>query len=157
MPAVRIAWSSLLNLTELDFIPEAPKVLKLSDEMIQSLSWLTATTGHDRRLLRCTKDGALLIADAWSNMVVVENDELYPGASSPDTFTATKVNKGVLIASSTQLILAECYKTDDSDYDRVYIPPGWLYFCPVRIYRIIVSTVPYDTGTASYVGITAFN
>ncbi|GAH68722.1 unnamed protein product, partial [marine sediment metagenome] len=39
----------------------------------------------------------------------------------------------------------------------IYIPPNWLYFYPHKIHKVIVATVPYTGGTASYVGITAFN
>ena len=157
MPATRIKWSSLLHLTELEFIPEPPKVLSVSDELLQTLSWLTACTGHDRRLLRCTEQGALLVADPWALLAEVETDELYPDDGTPDTYTATKANKGVLVASSTQLIKLTSTKVSGGDTEDIYIPPNYLYWYPHTIYRIVATVVPASGGTASYVGITAFN
>ena len=157
MAAYKIKWSSLLHLTELEFIPEAPKQLTVSDELIQSLSWLTAATKHDRKLLRCDENGALLIADAWSLLNSVETDELYPQASTPDTYTAVKANKGVLITTSTQIIMVDFYQVIDTDYERVYLPANCLYWYPHKTAKVIIATVPYATGTESYVGVTAYN
>ncbi|GAI19746.1 unnamed protein product, partial [marine sediment metagenome] len=77
MNAIKIKWSSLLNLTELEFVPAPPKVLEVSAELVQAIAWLTAATGHDRKLLRCTENGALLVADPWSLLSVVETCEMY--------------------------------------------------------------------------------
>lgn len=157
MPPIRLKWSSLLHLTELEFIPEAPKVLQISDELLQTLSWLTGATGHDRKLLRCNELGALLTGNAWDNLESVETDELYPESASPKTYTATVDNKGVLVATSNQIVMIDFYREDNTVYDRMYLPPNWLYFYSYKVHKIIVATVPYTGGTASYVGITAFN
>ncbi len=157
MSIVQIRWNSLLNLTELEFVPEQPKVLKMSDELIQSISWLTGATGHDRRMLRCTDQGALLVAPGWSNLVSIEIGELYPESASPKTFTATVTNQGVLIATSTQVIKATITRVSGGASEFVYIPPNWLYWYPHRVYTVVAGVVPDPNGTASYVGITAFN
>lgn len=155
--AIKLKWSTLLRLTELEFEPEPPKVLSVSDELVQAISWLTAATRHDRRLLRCTEDGALLTADPWALMGVVENDELNPASASPDTFTATVANKGVLITSSTQIIKVTVTKVSGGDSESLFIPPGWEYWYPHKVYTIVAATVPDPGGTASVVGITAYN
>ena len=157
MAKTRIKWSSLLHLSELEFTPEAPKVLSVSDELLQSLSWLTGATNHDRRLIRCNELGAVLIGNAWDNLTSVETDELHPESDTPDTYTATEVNKGVLIASSTQIIKVDFYQADSAAYDRIYIPPNWLYFYPYKVFKAIAYVVPATGGTASYIGVTAFN
>jgi len=157
MSAYKLKWSSLLHLTELDFIPEAPKVLSVSDELIQSLSWLTGATKHDRKLIRCNELGAVLVGNAWDNLTSVETDELYPESGSAKTYTATLANKGVLIATSTQMVMVDFYQVGDSVYDRFYLPSNCLYFYPYKTVKVIVSTVPFSGGTASYVGITALN
>lgn len=157
MAVVRLRWSTLFKLTELEFVPEPPPVIKVSDELMQTISWLTGATGHDRKLLRCTDQGALLIADGWSNLQSVEADELYPRPNVPDTYTAGVENKGVLVATSTQIIMIDFYQHNTAYYDRVFIPPGWLYWYPHGVFKVIVATVPYSTGSASYVGVTAFN
>lgn len=157
MAAIKLNWSSLLQLTELDFVPEPPKVLKVSDELLQSLSWLTGATRHDRKLLRCNESGVLLVGDAWSLFGEVETDELYPESGSPDSFIATVENKGVLIASSDQLIRVTFIQVAGGDYERVYVSPNTLYWYPHKTYSVTVNTVPDPGGTASYVGVTAFN
>lgn len=155
--AIKLKWSALLHLAELEFEPEPPKVLSVSDELVQAISWLTGATRHDRRLLRCTEDGALLTADAWALMAVVETDELNPTSGSPDTFTATTPNKGVLIASSTQIIKVTVTRVSGGDSEVIYIPADWLYWYPHKVYTIVAAVVPDPGGTASYVGITAYN
>ena len=157
MAAYKLKWSSLLHLTELDFIPEAPKVLSVSDELLQSISWLTGATKHDRKLIRCNELGAVLVGNAWDNLTSVETDELIPASDSPDTYTATKANRGVLIATSTQMVMADFYQVGDSVYERFYLPPYCLYFYPYKIVKVIVATVPFTGGTTSYVGVTALN
>lgn len=157
METTKLKWCSLLHLTELDFIPEAPKVLEVSDELLQTISWLTGATGHDRRLLRCTENGALLVADAWSLFGEVVTDELHPAPSVSDTFSTLIENKGVLIATSTEIIKVEIRRVAGGNIETIYIPPVWMYWYPYRVYSVKASTVPADTGTASYVGITAFN
>ena len=157
MPAIRLKWSNLLRLSELDFIPDAPKILMVSDELLQTISWLTAATKHDRRLLRCDENGALLVTDAWALLTSVETDELYPEPNAPDTYLAVVDNKGVLLATSTEIVLVDFYREDTADYERMYIPPAYHYFYPHKTFKVIIATVPYATGTASYVGVTAFN
>jgi len=157
MPAVQIRWNSLFRLSELEFKPEPPTVLKLSDEMQQSLSWLTGATGHDRRLLRCTEQGALLVGDAWANLVSVETDELYPADGVPDSYTATVVNKGVLVATSTEIVKLSFVRVSGGAAEHIYVSPETLYFYPHTIYSVTATVVPASGGTASYVGITAFN
>lgn len=157
MAVVKIKWSQLLHLTDLEFIPEAPKVLSVSDELLQTISWLTGATGHDRRLLRCTEDGALLVADPWSLLSVVETDELYPQSGTPDTFTATVANKGVVIATGAQLVKFSIVRVSGGATEVIYVAANWTYWYSHKVYSIIAATVPDPTGTASYVGITAYN
>lgn len=154
--AVKIRWSNLLNITDLDFIPGPPDDLILSDEIMQVISWLTAATLHDRRLLRCTQQGALLIANAWDNMGVAENDELHPDNGTPDSFTATKDNKGVLVTGSTQIVKVGFVRVASGATENIYVPPGGEYFYPHKTYSVTTTVVPTSGGTASYVGITAF-
>lgn len=155
--AIKLKWSQLLNLTELEFIPEPPKDLSVSDELLQSISWLTAATLHDRRLLRCTEDGALLVADPWSLLVEVETDELHPVSGNTDVYTAAVANKGVLVSTSTQLVKCTFTRVSGGDTEDIYIPADCLYWYPHKVYSIEIATVPDPAGTASYVGITAFN
>lgn len=157
MPAIKLKWSQLLALTELEFVPEPPKVLQVSDELLQTISWLTGATGHDRRLLRCTEDGALLVAEPWSLLAVVETDELHPADGVPDTFTATVANKGVLIATSTQIVKISIRRVSGGDTEHFYLPPNWLYWYPHKVYDVIATVVPASGGTGSYVGITTLN
>ncbi|KKM71585.1 hypothetical protein LCGC14_1429160 [marine sediment metagenome] len=157
MAAIKLKWSSLLRLTDLEFEPEAPKVLSVSDELIQSLSWLTGATLHDRRLLRCNELGALLVGNAWDNLSEVETDELNPADGVPDSYTATVENKGVLIATSTQIVKIDFVRVSGGDTETVYISPSSLYFYPHTIYSVTATVVPASGGTASYVGITTFN
>ena len=157
MAIYRIKWSELLHLTELEFIPEQPTVLKISDEMIQAISWLTAATRHDRKLLRCNEQGALLTGNAWDNLTEVETDELHPAATVPDTFTATVENKGVLVATSTEIVQIDFVDVAGGDANTIYLPPNYLYFYPRSTYSVTATVVPAATGDASYVGITAYN
>lgn len=157
MAAVKLKWNQLLKLTELEFIPEPPKVLKVSDELLQAISWLTAATGHDRRLLRCNEQGALLVGNAWDLLAVVESDELYPVSGGADTFTATKANKGVLIATDQRIAKLTITRVSGGDTEVVYLPPFCLYWYPHIVYSIVAAVVPDPGGTAMYVGITAYN
>lgn len=157
MPAIQIRWSALFKLTELEFIPAPPTALKVSDEIIQTISWLTAATKHDRKLLRCNEQGALLIGNAWDNLNSVETDELNPTDGVPDTYTASAVHQGVLVSSSTQIILASFLPVSGGVVEDIYISPNTDYFYPHSVYSIVATVVPASGGTASYVGITAFN
>jgi len=153
----RIKWSDLLFITELEFTGDVPKALTVSDEVVQVISFLTAATGHDRKLLRCDENGALLVADAWSNLVSVETDELYPQSTIPDSFVATVPNKGILVATSLQLVAASFVRVAGGAAEVIYISPYYEYWYPHPTYSVTVSVVPATGGTASYVGITAFN
>ncbi|GAI70797.1 unnamed protein product, partial [marine sediment metagenome] len=66
-------------------------------------------------------------------------------------------NKGVLVATSLQLVMVDFYREDNAVYERFYISPYCLYFYPHKVHKVIIATVPYTGGTASYVGITALN
>jgi hypothetical protein len=157
MNSQHIKWSDLLNLTEIEFVGEAPKYFRLTDEIMQCISLLTGATGHDRRMLRCDDNGALLIDNAWSNLIQVETDELYPQSGSPDTYTATKANKGVLIATSTQIIKIDIVRVAGGATETIYLPPNWLYWFPNTVYSVTATVVPAVGGTANYIGITVFN
>ena len=157
MAGIKIQWSSLLHLTELDFMPEEPKVLNVSDELAQCLSWLTGATLHDRKLIRCNDLGAILTGNAWDNLTSVETDELYPESGAPDSFTATVANKGILVASSTQIIKLDFVRISGGASESVYLSPDSLYFYPYPTYSVTANVVPDPDGIASYVGITAFN
>lgn len=156
MPTIQIKWSSLLNITDLEFIPEAPKIIKVSDEILQSISWLTGATLHDRKLLRCDENGALLVNDGWVNFAVAENDELHPDDGTPDVFTATKANKGVLVATSTMIVKLSFVRVSGEAAEHIYVPPETLYWYPHTTYSVTATVIPATGGTASYVGITAF-
>jgi len=157
MPAIKIKWSELLHITDLEFVPDEPKVLTLSDELVQSISWLTGATGHDRKLLRCNEVGAILVGNSWDNLVSVETDELYPESGSADSWTQTVVNKGVLVSTSTQIVKATFVRRSGGAGEVVYIPAETFYFYPHPTYSVTLNVVPDPTGTASYVGITAYN
>jgi len=156
MGIIKLAWNSLMRLSELDFKPLVPTEIRISDEFIQAISWLTGATGHDRKLLRCDENGALLIDNAWSLLSSVETDELAPVSAIPDTFTATVENKGVLIATSTQIVQIGFVRVFGGAAENVYLPPNCLYFFPNPTYQVIATTVPATGGTTSYVGVTAF-
>ncbi len=157
MAAIRIKWSSLLRITELEFSPQPPTVLSLSDELTQSLSWLTAATKHDRKLLRCDENGALLVGEAWSLLNSVEVDELHPDDGNPDTYTNVLAHKGILVATSTQIVKLGFLPVSGGVTENIYVSPARLFWYPYPVYTIIATVVPASGGTASYVGITAFN
>jgi len=154
---VKIKWSNNLNLAELEFIPAPPAVLTVPDEVLQVISWMTAFTGHDRRLLRCDNNGALLTNDPWSGLNEVETAELNPTTGTPALVACTCPNKGVLIATSTQIVKIEFVRISGGASESIYLPPSWLYFFPNPVYSVTATVVPAATGTASYVGLTAYN
>lgn len=156
MAAKRLKWSSLLNLTELEFEPEAPKQLMVSDELSIAISWLTGATNHDRKLIRCDENGALLIADAWSLLTVVYNEELFPDTGTPHTSANLAENKGVLIATSTVIIKLGFQRVAAGPVESIYIPPNTLYWYPHSVFRVSATLVPIGSETGSYVGITTF-
>jgi len=157
MAVYKIKWSNLLNLSELEFLPEAPKQLSITDEVTQSISWLTACTLHDRKLLRCDENGVLLVGYPWNNLIEVQTDELLAQSTVPDTFTATVPNKGVLVASSTQMIKLSFVRFAGGDIEDVYIPANYLYWFGHSTYSVTATTVPATGGATSRVAVTAFN
>lgn len=157
MPAIQIKWSNLLRISELEFIPEAPKLLRFNDEIQQVLSWLTGATGQDRRLLRCDNNGALLIANAWSLLTEVEVAELFPTDGTPYTHTATVGNKGVLVSTSSQLVLITFARVQGGAEESVYVSPNWLYWFPHSVYSVKATVVPASGGTESAIGVTFFS
>lgn len=152
----KLQWSNLFRLTELTFIPDEPKQLTVNDEITMSISWLTAATKHDRKLLRCNEQGALLVAEPWSLLTSVELEALYPAPAASETFTVTKENNGVLIATSTQIVRVGFKRIIDGDYEYVYLPNGALYWFPNPVYQVFADTVPTGFGVASFVGVTTF-
>ncbi len=154
---VKLKWSSLLNLTELDFVPAPPTELRVSDELIQAISWLTGTTGYDRRLLRCDSNGALLVTPAWNNLNVVQTAELYPESASAKVSTSTTANKGVLIASSKEIIKVSIVRVSGGASEVFYVPPNQFYWFAHTVYSVTIAVVPDPNGTASYVGLVYFN
>lgn len=156
MATRQIKWSSLFNLPELDFIPDRPQVLEVSDELLQTISWLTGVTRHDRRLLRCTEQGALLIGNAWDLLESIATDELIPDDSFVDSYTNIPTNQGILVSTGDQIIKASFVRYKDEDAQDVYIPAYTLYFWPYPTYSVSAGTVPFSPSSASYVGITVF-
>ncbi len=157
MPSYKIKWSNLLFLTELDFIPERPAQLTITDEIVQSISWLTGATGHDRKLLRCSDDGILLTDNAWANLIEVETGGLFAVDSLPETFTASVPNKGVLVATSTKTVKVTFVRFSGGDDEVVYLPPSWLYWFGHPVYTVKVEYIAAPGGETSHVGISVFN
>lgn len=157
MGVKRLKWNSLLRYAELEFEPQAPKVLEVTDELVQSLSWLTAATKQDRRLVRCTEQGALLVADAWSGLISVESAELYTGTNGTSSDIPTKVHKGVLFVTSTEVIQLRIQRTVAEVYEYYYVPPASYYWYPHSIYKITLIKFPDVGGTPSYIGVTYYD
>ena len=157
MAVYKIKWNSLLHITDLEFTPDEPKELKITDELVQSISWLTGATRHDRKLLRCSENGALLIDNPWALFTSVETDELYPSSGSPDTYVSSVEHKGILISTSTLIVKITFTRVSGGDTENVYVPPNTLYWFGNPLYSVIATVVPASGGSASYVGITAFN
>lgn len=156
MAVKKLKWNNLLHLTELQFEPEEPKQLAVSDELVMSISWLTGCTKHDRKLIRCDENGALLIADAWSLLTVVYNEELYPDTDTPYTSASLAENKGVLCATSTAIVKLSFQRVSGGALESVYVPPNTLYWYPHGVYRVTATLVPADSADPTYVGITTF-
>jgi len=156
MAVRRLKWSSLLRYAELEFEPDAPQVLEVEDKLVQSLSWLTAATRQDRRLLRCTEQGALLVADAWSGLNSCQSAELYPQSNTPDTVVATTEHLGVLISTSTQLVKISFVRKSGEAAEVYYVPPNSFYWYPHQVYSVTATVVPAVGGTASYVGVVCY-
>jgi len=156
MGVKRIKWNSLLRYAELEFDPEPPKTLEVTDELGQSLSWLTAATRQDRRLLRCTEQGALLVADAWIGLNSCQTAELYPQDGTPDTVVATTEHLGVLISTSTQLVKISFVRKSGEDAEDYYVPPDSYYWYPHSVYSVTATVVPVSGGTATYLGVVCY-
>ncbi len=157
MAGIKINWTGLLNLTELDFEPTPPQLLQLSDEIALSLAILTAATGHDRKLVRCNELGALLTGNVWDNLAVVENDQLFINTGTPDSFTATVANKGVLLATVDVIIQASFVRISGGATEIIYIAANSFYFYPHTTYSVSVDGVPIAGNVTTYVGLSAFN
>ena len=157
MAKFKIKPNILLRQTDLEFEPQEPREFTVTDELLHCLSWLTGCTRHDRKLLRCNEDGALLVDNPWALYNSVETDELYPDDGSPDTYTATVANKGVLVATSTEIVKITFTRVSGGATEDVYVSPDTLYWFGHSVYSVIATVVPASGGTASYVGITAFN
>lgn len=156
MAIVKLQWSNLLKLTELEFQPDFPAQLNISDEVMQVISWLTGTTGFDRRLLRCTQQGALLVAEAWSALHQIAYDVLYPEADNPKTATGIVANSGVLITTSTQIVQCDFARVSGGAVETIHVPPNSFYWYPFCTYSVVATVVPAGSGTSSYVVVTAF-
>ncbi len=152
----QLKWSNLLKLTELEFQPDFPEKLNVSDEVLQVISWLTGTTGFDRRLLRCTQQGALLVAKPWSILTSVAVHETTTVQSTEIQIVMAAANNGVLIASTTQIIKVGFRRVTGGDISWVYIPPASYYWYPFSTYSVSHRPAPYTSGTVSLIGITAF-
>lgn len=153
----KIKWSSLLNLEGIEITPEPPRELNLSSDMLQAISWLTGVTNHDRRLLRCTEDGALLTGEPWSLLSSVDTNESYPQSGTPDVYATSVDNKGVLIATSTEIVKVVVVRIASGATETFYVPPSYLFWFPHPVYSVTVSSVPDPGGSASYVGLTFLN
>lgn len=152
----KLRWQSLLRFSELEFIPAPPSELEVADEIMHTLAWLTGATNHDRRLLRCDLNGALLVGHPWSLLSAIETHELHPADGIPDASPALAYNKGVLVSSSAQIITAGFVRVSGGATETIYIPPGENLFYPYPTYSITATVVPASGGTASYVGVTVF-
>lgn len=153
--SIKIKWTNLFNMPELDFEPAPPRELILSDELNQTLAWLTAATKHDRKLLRCDEQGSLLVTDVWAAMEYLESYRLDPAAGVPSAYVFTIPNKGVLVSTSTQLICMHFVKKSGGSSEDIFIPPYQYYWYPFSTYSATAYVVPAATGTASCVGLVA--
>ena len=156
MSTVKLQWSNLLKLTELEFRPDFPAQLNISDEVLQCISWLTGTTGYDRRLLRCTKQGALLVADAWCGLHEVDVHVMYPETGDPKTADNIVANDGVLLVTSTAIVRFDIARVSGGEVETFHVPPGSYYWYPFSAYSVVATVVPAGSGTASYVVVTAY-
>ena len=157
MTIYQLKWSSLLQITELEFEPEAPKVLKIDDKLLQAISWLTACTRHDRKLLRCDENGALLFTDAWNGFESVEAVEREPEANQPAPYSPTVEHKGILVGTSDLLVKLSFTKTGSSVAEHTFVPAASFYWFPHSCSSVVVTLVPADLADSCIVGLTAYN
>lgn len=155
--AIKIKWSNLFNMAELDFEPAPPRELILSDELSQCLAWLTAATRHDRKMLRCDDNGSILVTDAWGGLNACESFPLLPQSGVTHTATATKPNVGALISTSTQLVKCSFVRKSGGAAEVIYVPPHQYYWYPFSTYSVEVAVVPDPGGSTSYVGVTCYD
>lgn len=156
MGSVKLKWSSLLSIPELDFGDNLPAALTVSDELQLTLAWLTGATQSERKLLRCDNNGALLISDAWNGMNSVQIDELAVSASTDDTFTSTEENRGCLISTGLYLTKAIFYRVSGIISDTIYVPGDSFYWYPHKVATVICETVPHVSGPGNVIGVTTF-
>lgn len=157
MAPIKITWTRLLNLTELEFVPDYPPSLRLSEELAFTLSILSAATRHDRKLLRCDDNGALLVSNPWNGLIAVQTDELYVNAGTPDSFIATVTNKGVLLATPAYVVKANFVRAAGGGAEVIYIAPNSLFWYPSSVYSVTIDDIPVGGGSSFYVGVTTFN
>jgi len=140
---------------ELEYIPDPPTVFVLSDELVMNLSILTGFSGHDQRLLRCDDNGALFVTDPWSQMRVVETDELYIFNGASDIVANLAENKGILIANGVLLIEVDFQRVPSGALERIHVPPNNYLWYPHGCTAVTVNDLS-DTVVSGYVGVTAF-
>ncbi len=156
MASVRLKWSSLLSIPELDFVDAAPSVIAVSDELQLTLAWLTAATKSERKLLRCDNNGALLISDAWNGLNSAETDQLFVASSSADTFTASIENCGCLISTGIYLAKIFFYRVSGVLADTVHVPGDSFYWYPHTVHTVTAQTVSHASGPDSSIGVTTY-
>lgn len=157
MSPVRIKWTSLLKMTDLDMEGDFPRDLMLEDTMQLSLAWLTAINRTERKLLRCDGNGALLLSDPWNGFISVEEAINEVANSTEDTVTWTTANQGILISTGVNLVHTFFKRVNGGDDEAVYIPADSFYWFPHSCYSVRMRCVPYPTGGAAVHGLTAFN
>lgn len=153
MSPIKVIGGNLFNIADVDFVPEAPRSMEIDEKANMSFSILTATTGYERKLVRCNEHGAILVGNPWDNMSVVASDQLVPSSGSPDSWTRIVENKAVMICTSTYIIKCEFVRISGGGADTIYLPPQFMFFYPHPTYSVTVSTVPDPGGSASYVGL----
>ncbi len=157
MPALRIKWSNLLTIPELDIIGSLPRDMPLADEIVQTIAWLTGVNRTERKFLKCDILGAMLVSDAWNLFNAVEAALLEPTDSTEDSHTFTTANLGVLISTHTKLVRVEFERVSGVSADIVYVPPNNYYWYPHETYLVKGQTVPHALGGTTLIGLTAFN
>ncbi len=157
MAPIRITWNSLLNVTELNFVPGPPTSLQLSDEIVFSLSIMTAATRRDRKILRCDSNGVLLVGDPWNGLIAVENDDLVVSSGAADSFIASVENKGVLVATTAYITRTTFVRVSGGSSEVILIAPETNFWYTGPVYSVTVDDTPSGQNYSFFVGITAFN
>ena len=156
MAKFQIKWSSLLNLSELEFVPEQPKTFMISDELVHSIAWLTAATKHNRMLLRCNDSGELIVTDPWNVLGVADYGELYIASGSDDSDHSSADNKGVLVSTGAHLGRYGFVRINGGSTEYIYIPADTLFWFGHKCYSITGRVVPAPGGEDIYTGLTWF-